>query len=324
MHPLEPLLQTPDIMTLRRVDVALRTLPEAWQQRVDMAREEVAWTLQTLSANALELSSLWLLQGFHEKLLVEVASPSFVAKLPMDAVDFEVAQHECHERVKQSLWTHWLPKSAEVFRLIPPVCINGDAEAYYRSIAVLQGNQLRRLVQDSVAAYVAFFERHRGVDALDPQQDTLLWSVSAVFTTQLVVGDDGRAAFRPAFHQVERLAEAVLDGAVKTTFDIPRIGTNMMASGTAANASNKTSATSIPTMDLDDQQLDDVRPRAPTLPPRTLRQVYQMPLCAAILAVEAPLVQHCACACRRAPECRRSCGATEQHRTSWQRSSTAT
>jgi dynein heavy chain len=125
-------------MTQRRIDVALRVLPEEWSAHVDMAREEIAWTLQTLSANALELTSLWQLQHFHEKLLVEVSSPAFLAKLPMDAMDFEIAQHECHQRVKQSLWTHWLPKSAEVFRLIPPVCINGDSEAYYSCIATLQ------------------------------------------------------------------------------------------------------------------------------------------------------------------------------------------
>jgi dynein heavy chain, axonemal len=253
LQSLEVVLQTPDIMTQRRIDIALRVLPEEWSSHVDMAREEIAWTLQTLSANALELTSLWMLQHFHEKLLVEVSSPAFLAKLPMDAMDFETVQHECHQRVKQSLWTYWLPKSAEVFRLIPPVCINGDAEAYYRCIATLQGNQLRQLVHDSIESYVKFFEQHPGISDVDPQQDTLLWSRPAIFKTQLVVGDDGQPSFKPAFHQVERLVEAVLDGAVKTTFDIPRIGTNMMVVGSLTNAGSRTSANCIPTMDLDDQ-----------------------------------------------------------------------
>ena len=162
LQPLERLLATPDVMTQRRIDVALRALPLQWTQRVDMAREEVAWTLQTLSANALELSSLWSLHGFPSKLLVEVASLKFLARVPMNPSDFELMQHECHERVKTALWTHWLPKSAEVFRLIPPICINGDADAYYRSIATLQGRQLRQLVQDSVDAYVKLLEQHPG------------------------------------------------------------------------------------------------------------------------------------------------------------------
>lgn len=164
LQPLEALLQVPDIMTQRRIDVALRVLPQEWSMRADMAREEIAWTLQTLSANALELSSLWVLQRFNEKLLVETTTPSFLSKLPMDAMDFELLQHECHERVKLSLWTHWLPKSAEVFRLLPPVCINGDAQAYYRCIATLQGNQLRRLVQDSIDAYVTLLAQHPGTN----------------------------------------------------------------------------------------------------------------------------------------------------------------
>jgi dynein heavy chain, axonemal len=162
---LEPLLQVPDVMTQRRVEVALRQLPAEWTMRCDMAREEIAWTLQSLSANALELASLWVLAGFPEKLLVEVAGPNFSSKVPMDALDFELMQHESHEKVKASLWTHWLPKSAEVFRLLPPICINGDAQAYYRSIATLQGRQLRQLVQDSVDAYVHLFEQHQGMSA---------------------------------------------------------------------------------------------------------------------------------------------------------------
>ena len=160
--PLEMVLAQPDIETKRRIDTALRVLPPGWVQRVEKARDSIAWTLQTLSANALELSALWLGQGFNHKLLVDVASNTFKSRLPMEASDFESHQQECHERVKSMLWTHWLPKSAEIFRLIPPVCINGDAEAYYRSIATLQGNQLRRLVQDSLDAFVTFFEGYRG------------------------------------------------------------------------------------------------------------------------------------------------------------------
>ena len=53
-----------------------------------------------------------------------------------------------------------MPKSAEVFRRTPPLYINGDAEAYYMSVAVLQSNQLRRLVHDSMDAFVAFFATH--------------------------------------------------------------------------------------------------------------------------------------------------------------------
>jgi dynein heavy chain, axonemal len=187
LQPLEPLLQVPDVMTQRRIDVALRVLPESWSERTDMAREEIAWTLQTLSANALELSSLWTLHGFQEKLLVDVSGNNFLAKAPMDALDFELMQHECHEHVKSSLWTHWLPKSAEVFRLLPPVCINGDAKAYYQSIATLQGRQLRQLVQDSVDAYVKLFEQHVGallswVTVCHPLQDV---STMAIDCTEM-------------------------------------------------------------------------------------------------------------------------------------------
>ncbi len=46
-------------------------------------REEIAWTLQTLSANALELSRLWQVSGFDRVLLVDVTKADFTKQLPM-------------------------------------------------------------------------------------------------------------------------------------------------------------------------------------------------------------------------------------------------
>jgi dynein heavy chain len=34
-------------------------LPLVWRANVEAAREDIAWTLQTLSPNVLELSALW-------------------------------------------------------------------------------------------------------------------------------------------------------------------------------------------------------------------------------------------------------------------------
>lgn len=50
-----------------RALVANRDLPDWWHQSVAAAREEIAWTLQTLSANALELNDLWMVQGFSSR-----------------------------------------------------------------------------------------------------------------------------------------------------------------------------------------------------------------------------------------------------------------
>ena len=40
-------------------------LPTVWRANVEAAREDIAWTLQTLSPNVLELASLW--EGFKDK-----------------------------------------------------------------------------------------------------------------------------------------------------------------------------------------------------------------------------------------------------------------
>ncbi|GFH10430.1 dynein heavy chain 7, axonemal, partial [Haematococcus lacustris] len=103
-----------------------------------------------LSVNALELSRLWQASGFANSLLVDVARPDFRSQLPMQADAFRQYQTEVVEVLKSQLWTSWAPKSVEIFNRLPPVFINGDAEAYYRSVATLQGNQLRSLVSRSL------------------------------------------------------------------------------------------------------------------------------------------------------------------------------
>lgn len=95
------------------------------------------------------------------------------------------------------------------------------------------------------------------MEDIDPQQDVLMWSKQPVFKLQLGIGAAG-PVFNPSFTEVETMAQAVLDGSARTTFDIPRIGTQMMVAGSVSNTAGKTSANSVPTMDLDDVQLKTV------------------------------------------------------------------
>ena len=46
-------------------------------------REEIAWTLQTLNVNALELARLWEHSGFSSCRLVDVEDEAFTGQLPM-------------------------------------------------------------------------------------------------------------------------------------------------------------------------------------------------------------------------------------------------
>ena len=235
-----------------RMDVVLRTLSDEWRDLVDEAREEIAWTLQTLSANALELTSLWIQGGFSGRLLVEVSSNSFMVQLPLEVEDFKTIQTEQCERAKGMLWTTWVPKSAEVFRRLPPVCINGDAEAYYRSISTLQANQIRQLCRDSLAAYVAFFKEHPPVEEVDPQGDQLMWKAAPVLNLDLEINGDGKQALHPSFDEVQDAVQGIMDSFVQATHGIPRLGSNV-ASG--FGTSNRAKATTIPSVSLDDEDV---------------------------------------------------------------------
>lgn len=80
---LEPVLRPPRSLTPGHAALLARQLPPDWQAHVGMAREEIAWTLQTLSPNALELSKLWHDAGYAASKLIDVESADFKAHLPV-------------------------------------------------------------------------------------------------------------------------------------------------------------------------------------------------------------------------------------------------
>jgi len=197
-------------------------LPEVWRANVEEAREDIAWSLQTLSQNALELSALW--EGFVSKLLLDTSSDEFRAKMPFKSEGFRAFQTECTERVKGALWTTWVPKSAELFRRIPPVFINADAEAYYRSVSTLQSNQLRKLVTDSFGAYISLFELYSPAPTeCDPQGDVLKWSSPPCFHISLVA-HGAKQVFEPSFREIADMVEETIEQCVTSVQGIPRVG----------------------------------------------------------------------------------------------------
>ena len=67
LQALQPMLAQMAAAQERKAGVANRDLPDWWHGSVAAAREEIAWTLQTLSANTLELNELWIMQGFASR-----------------------------------------------------------------------------------------------------------------------------------------------------------------------------------------------------------------------------------------------------------------
>lgn len=63
---------------------------------------------------------------------VHPVSALYVVYLPAQADHFKQYQQQCCEQLKSQLWSHWLPKCADIFRRLPPVFINDDSAAYYR------------------------------------------------------------------------------------------------------------------------------------------------------------------------------------------------
>ena len=249
-------------------------LPVVWRANVEAAREDIAWTLQTLSPNVLELSALW--EAFEGKPLVDTGSAEFKARLPFEAEDFRMFQTEVCERVKGSLWTTWVPKSAEIFRRQPPVCINGDTEAYYRSVASLQSIQLRGLVQHNLDAYVSFFDSHDPPDShleCDPHMEKHKWSVLPAFVIRLREGPNGGYAFSPSFREVEDVVRGCLDQFVLAVNGIPCVGV------AAVNPSRR--GQHIPGVNLDDDAVTAARTRVlsvmerSTIAPKALAALFE-------------------------------------------------
>ena len=64
LEAIAPVLNQSSMEQAARTMGALQELPAQWRKNVAAAREEIAWTLQTLNVNALELSMLWVAHGF--------------------------------------------------------------------------------------------------------------------------------------------------------------------------------------------------------------------------------------------------------------------
>jgi len=211
---------------------AFRDLPDGWRDAVDAAAHDLAWSLQTLSPNALELAALWgSHSGVGDSLLIDVAGGAFKSQAPATLSAFRAHQVGQSEKVKSLLWTIWVPKCAEIFRRLPPLYVNNDAPAYWRSVAALQANQLRALVADSLEAYAKYIESHPAVPEVDAHGDVHWWSQPAAFRIELVVASDGSPVFRPALADFERVSVEVLEHAVLAVSGIPRIETNGGAPG---------------------------------------------------------------------------------------------
>ncbi len=67
LQALRPVLAQKQAAHMGKVRVANWDLPDWWHQSVATSREEIAWSLQTLSANALELNELWIMQGYSSR-----------------------------------------------------------------------------------------------------------------------------------------------------------------------------------------------------------------------------------------------------------------
>lgn len=72
-----------------------------------------------------------------------------------------------------------------------------------------------------------------------------------MFKLQLCLDEENHPAFSPTFDQISTMARAVLDGAVRTTFDMPRIGSQIVVAASSSPSQGKSATNSIPTMDLD-------------------------------------------------------------------------
>eukprot|EP00878_Enallax_costatus_P013463 GHUV01014078.1.p1 GENE.GHUV01014078.1~~GHUV01014078.1.p1 ORF type:complete len:1340 (+),score=424.03 GHUV01014078.1:252-4271(+) len=212
--------------------VVQRQLPKDWHEHVMLAREDIAWTLQTLSPNALELSRLWHECGYASARLLDVATVDLLERLPVKADWFRGYQQSATEQVKGQLWSHWLPKCLDVFRRLPPVPINGDTDAYFRAVATLQSNQLRGLVSNTLQDYLAFFRQHKAVHPLDPQQDQQLWSCLPVFEMDLTATIQGRVGFEPSVQDAQVAVLSVVEAAVYAALGLPKISPASISNST--------------------------------------------------------------------------------------------
>ncbi|KAJ7214742.1 hypothetical protein O6H91_Y473500 [Diphasiastrum complanatum] len=138
----------------------IQILTPEWRSAVLDAHGAVSGLLHKLNPQALELAALWQ-NLYSNKFFLDTMSNDFREHMPYELSSFVSREKLCVSSVRQSLDKDWMPMSASLLKQAVPIPPNSDLVGFYEAMRVLMGNQIRKLVEDSVIYFANFFNVFR-------------------------------------------------------------------------------------------------------------------------------------------------------------------
>lgn len=137
---------------------------------------------------------------------------------------------KCLEQ-RELLEKKWIPKCAKVilelkdyWKHLVPLEEDETLESpmkFFSGIAVEMSNQLRNLVVDSLAEFVAFFEQYKDGNFFDQYVDLKFVRKSALIIK--LYTEDPKIEFQPSFKQIELLIMNCFSYIIKSAEELPRV-----------------------------------------------------------------------------------------------------
>nr|KAJ3423148.1 Dynein heavy chain 7, axonemal [Polyrhizophydium stewartii] len=215
---------------------SIRMSTPTWQSAYRESRDVIRTTLFTTNPSVTEILDVW--NRFKDTRLIEV-QPFFAKGGSFELRAFKSAVSQKLEKAHEKLLTTWYPAILNVFyqgskrnewSSIP----NDRMEAFFRAVSLMLGDQLRHIVRESLKDFMSLFDSSAAASNSNLPSGTK----AIMFSVRLTL-DDTKIKFDPPTAEIQSVVEALMDVLLTAADRIPKIETQLFASGQAATANSR-------------------------------------------------------------------------------------
>eukprot|EP00842_Homolaphlyctis_polyrhiza_P003265 jgi/Hompol1/393/HPOL_001324-RA len=217
----------------------IRVSTPTWQIAFRESVEIIRTSLFTTNPSVLEILDVW--SKFKDTRLIEI-QPLLTKGAPFELRAFKSAILQRLEKSHEKLLTTWYPAILNVFyqgskrnewSSIP----NDRMEAFFRTISLILGDQLRYIVRESLREFTSLFEMNVAPVA-NSDNGVPPGSRPIMFTIRMIL-EDTKIKFDPPTSEIQSVIESLMDTLLCAADRIPKVETQLFASGQAATANSR-------------------------------------------------------------------------------------
>ncbi|KAJ3371980.1 Dynein heavy chain 7, axonemal [Kappamyces sp. JEL0680] len=205
---------------------------DSWSGSYTSSLEELSSRMFLTNPNVLEILGVW--NKFKSTRLIDI-EPIVLKGGSYDLKTFKNQMTSRIEKSHEKLLTTWYPAVLNVFyqgskrkewTSIP----NDRLEAFFKTISLLMSDEIRYIVHQSALDFVAMF------DTASVQTYAGLENAHGICFSMKMVLDDTRIRLEPSNADIQGTVEALLDSIFTAADGIPKVETQLFATGQTATS----------------------------------------------------------------------------------------